>query len=91
MFFVDYRSALNAIIPDILFNKLLQLQMSKRVINTAQKIIGCPLPNLEHLSTSYCLRKTKAITGDPSHPAYPRLIYFPLGDATGPQGPAPAG
>ena len=40
-------------------------------INTAQKIIGCPLPSLENISTFCCLRRTKAITGDSSHHAYP--------------------
>ena len=50
-----------------------------RVINTAQKIIGCPLPSLENISTSCCLRKIKAITGDPSHPAYPLFDLLPSG------------
>lgn len=42
-----------------------------RVIDTAQRIIGCPLPSLENISTSCCLRRTKAITRDPSHPGSP--------------------
>ncbi|KAK0141318.1 putative RNA-directed DNA polymerase from transposon BS [Merluccius polli] len=51
----------------------------QRVINTAQKIIGCPLPSLENISTSCCLRKINAITGDPSHPAYPPFDLLPSG------------
>ncbi|XP_034027424.1 uncharacterized protein LOC117511523 [Thalassophryne amazonica] len=31
----------------------------QRVINTAQKIIGCPLSSLETIATSCCLRRTK--------------------------------
>ena len=51
----------------------------QRVINTAQKIIGCPLTSLEHIATSCCLRRTKAITGDPTHPAYPLFDLLPSG------------
>ncbi|KAK0139829.1 putative RNA-directed DNA polymerase from transposon BS [Merluccius polli] len=51
----------------------------QRIINTAQKIIGCPLPSLENISTSCCLRKIKAITGDPSHPAYSLFDLLPSG------------
>ena len=46
----------------------------QRVINTAQKITGRPLPSLENIATSYCLRRTKAITGDPSHPVYSDML-----------------
>ena len=51
----------------------------QRVINTAQKIIGSPLTSLEHIATSCCLRRSKAITGDPSHPAYPLFDLLPSG------------
>jgi len=51
----------------------------QRVINTAQKIMGCPLPSLENISTSCCLRRTKAITRDPLHPAYPLFDLLPSG------------
>lgn len=51
----------------------------QRVINTAQKIIGCPLTSLENISISCCLRRTKAITSDPSHPAYPMFDLLPSG------------
>jgi len=51
----------------------------QRVINTAQKIIGCPLPSLENISISCCLRGTKAIVRDPSHPAYPLFDLLPSG------------
>lgn len=36
------------------------------VISTAQKIIGCPLPPLEAIARSSCLRKTSCLTSPPS-------------------------
>ena len=48
----------------------------QRVLNTAQKIIISPLPSLENIFTSCC---PKAITGDPSHPAYPLFDLLPSG------------
>uniref|UniRef100_A0A8C5DJK7 Reverse transcriptase domain-containing protein n=1 Tax=Gouania willdenowi TaxID=441366 RepID=A0A8C5DJK7_GOUWI len=51
----------------------------QRVINTAQKIIGCPLPTLENIATSCCLRRTKAITEDPLHLAHPLFDLLPSG------------
>ena len=40
----------------------------QRVINTAQRITGSPLPSLEHIASKRCLRRARAITADPSHP-----------------------
>ena len=40
----------------------------QRVINSAQKIISCPLPSLEELYNTRCLKKATKIAGDPSHP-----------------------
>lgn len=37
------------------------------------------LPSLENISISCCLRRTKAITSDPSHPAYPMFDLLPSG------------
>ncbi len=42
----------------------------QRVVNTAQKIIGCPLPSLEDRYSSYCLRKANNILRDPYHPGH---------------------
>lgn len=39
-------------------------------LHVPQKIVGCPLPPLEAIARSLCLRKTLAITGDPLHPAH---------------------
>ena len=49
-----------------------------KAVQTAQKIIS-PLTSREHIATSCCLRRTKAITGDPSHPAYPLFDLLPSG------------
>ncbi len=42
----------------------------QRVIDTAQKIIGCPLPSLAVISNSRCLSRTRAILKDSFHPAH---------------------
>ena len=47
----------------------------QRVVNTAQKIIGCPLPTLEDLYSSRCLRRATNILRDSSHPGH---LFFQL-------------
>lgn len=42
----------------------------QRVVNTAQKIIGCPLPALTELYNTRCLKKAHSILKDPSHPGH---------------------
>ena len=42
----------------------------QRVVNSAQKIIGCPLPSLTELYNSRCLKKANNILEDPSHPGH---------------------
>ena len=39
----------------------------QRVIGTAQKITGCPLPSLEELAHSRCTNRTRSILKDPAH------------------------
>ena len=51
----------------------------QRVVNTAQKIIGCPLPPLADLYSSRCLRKAQSIVEDPFHPGHGNLELLPSG------------
>ena len=51
----------------------------QRVVNTAQKIIGCPLPPLADLYSSRCLRKAQSIVEDPFHPGHGNLVMLPSG------------
>ncbi len=51
----------------------------QRVINTAQKIIGCPLPSLEDRYSSHCLRKANNILRDPFHPGHTHFELLPSG------------
>uniref|UniRef100_A0A8C7YDV2 Reverse transcriptase domain-containing protein n=1 Tax=Oryzias sinensis TaxID=183150 RepID=A0A8C7YDV2_9TELE len=50
----------------------------QRVTTTrAQKIIGCPLPSLEELYSSRCLKKAQNILLDPSHPGHSLFELLP--------------
>ena len=51
----------------------------QRVVKMAQKIIGCPLPSLEDLYSSRCLRKAHSILRDPSHPGHAHFVLLPSG------------
>lgn len=51
----------------------------QRVINTAQKIIGCPLPSLGDLYNSRCLNRARHITKDSSHPGSHLFQLLPSG------------
>ncbi len=42
----------------------------QRVINTAQRIVGCPLLSSEEISSSRCLKRTRSILKDSRHPAH---------------------
>lgn len=42
----------------------------QRVVNTAQKIIGCPLPPLTELYNTRCLKRAHSILEDSSHPGH---------------------
>ena len=42
----------------------------QRVVKTAQKIIGCPLPFLKDIYLYHCLSRAEAITRDSTHPAH---------------------
>ena len=51
----------------------------QRVINAAQKIVGCPLPSLEDISSSRCLNRARNIIKDSSHPAHHLFNLLPSG------------
>ncbi|KAK0145089.1 hypothetical protein N1851_016021 [Merluccius polli] len=50
-----------------------------RVINTAQRIIGHPLPSLQDLYSIRCLRKARSILKDSSHPGHRVFQLLPSG------------
>ena len=51
----------------------------QRVVNTAQKIIRCPLPSLADLYSSRCLKKAQNIVKDPFHPGHGNLVLLNSG------------
>ena len=51
----------------------------QRVVRTAQSITGVQLPNLLDLYTSRCLRKSRRIMKDPSHPSHCLFSQLPSG------------
>lgn len=51
----------------------------QRVINTAQKIVGCPLPSLEEIATSRLMSKATKIALDCSHPGHQLFELLPSG------------
>ncbi len=51
----------------------------QRIINTAQRIIGCPLPSLKHLYSSRCLSRAQNIDKDHSHPGSQLFKLLPSG------------
>uniref|UniRef100_A0A3B3SGG7 Reverse transcriptase domain-containing protein n=1 Tax=Paramormyrops kingsleyae TaxID=1676925 RepID=A0A3B3SGG7_9TELE len=50
-----------------------------RIIEVPQRIVGCPLPSLEELHSSCCLRNAKKDFQDPSHPGYVLFERLPSG------------
>ena len=51
----------------------------QRVINTAQRIVGCPLPSLQELHRSRTAKKTQNILKDISHPGHSLFDLMPSG------------
>ena len=41
----------------------------QRVVRTAEKVVGCPLPSIESIATTRSLDKARRILADSSHPA----------------------
>lgn len=56
-----------------------QRKTLQRVIKTAQKIVGCPLPTLEELHSSRCLKKAQNIIKDTSHLGHLLFELLPSG------------
>ncbi|KAK2891549.1 hypothetical protein Q8A73_017214 [Channa argus] len=55
------------------------LRRLRRVVRTAERIIGIALPSLQELYLSKVRKKAKKITLDPSHPAHSLFELFPSG------------
>ena len=55
---------------------LIKLQ---RVIRSAERVIGHPLPSLKSLHDSRALRRARKIMADPSHPGHGLLTLLPSG------------
>ena len=56
-----------------------QRKALQRIINTAQKTVGCPLPTLEELHSSRCLKKAQNIIKDTHHPGHSLFELLPSG------------
>ncbi|KAK3550786.1 hypothetical protein QTP70_005472 [Hemibagrus guttatus] len=75
---VDFRF-LGVYIEEDLTCTVAQRKALQRVINTAQKILGCPLLTLEELHSSGCLKKAQNIIKDTSHPGHHLFELLPSG------------
>lgn len=51
----------------------------QQIINTVQRIIGCPLPSLKDLYNSHCLSRAQNIEKDHSHPGSHLFKLLPSG------------
>lgn len=51
----------------------------QRVIRSAEKVIGCPLPPLEALFRTRALRRARKIMADPAHPGHSLFAPLPSG------------
>ncbi|XP_077455065.1 rapunzel 5 isoform X2 [Stigmatopora argus] len=51
----------------------------QKVINTAQRIVGCSLPSLEDIASPCYLSRAKNIIGDPYHPGHNLFQLLPSG------------
>ena len=51
----------------------------QRVIRSAERVIGCPLPSLKSLHDTRALRRARKIMADPSHPGHGLFISLPSG------------
>ncbi|CAM4663487.1 unnamed protein product [Leuciscus chuanchicus] len=51
----------------------------QRVVKTAQRITGTPLPAIEHIQRKHCLHRARSILKDSSHPAHRLFSLLPSG------------
>ena len=56
-----------------------QKKALQRVINTAQRIVGCPLASLEALHNARCAKKAQSIVKDTFHPGHSLFELLPSG------------
>ncbi|XP_067289387.1 uncharacterized protein, partial [Pseudorasbora parva] len=49
----------------------------QRVVKTAQRITGTPLPAIQHIQKKRCLHQARSILKDSSHPAYRLFTLLP--------------
>lgn len=56
-----------------------QKKAFQRVINTAQKIVGCPLPTMDDLHSARCAKKAQSIIRDTFHPGHSLFELLPSG------------
>ncbi|KAL0149225.1 hypothetical protein M9458_055459, partial [Cirrhinus mrigala] len=49
----------------------------QRVVKTAQRIIGTPLPAIEDIQKKHCMRRARSILKDYSHPAHKLFCLLP--------------
>ncbi len=63
----------------------------QRMVRTAERIIGAPLPTLQELYTSSVRKRSQKITLDPSHPSHLLFNFCHLAGATEPQIPGQPG
>ncbi|KAK3563541.1 hypothetical protein QTP86_030952, partial [Hemibagrus guttatus] len=50
-----------------------------RIVRTAEKIIGVPLPSITDIYTTRCIRKANSIVDDPTHPSHTLFTLLPSG------------
>nr|XP_049579054.1 uncharacterized protein LOC125970577 [Syngnathus scovelli]XP_049579055.1 uncharacterized protein LOC125970577 [Syngnathus scovelli] len=67
----------------------------RRVVRTAERIIGAPLPSIQDISSQRCMSRARNIINDPSHPHHGLFSLLPSGkrfaaSAAGPPGSATA-
>ena len=51
----------------------------QRLIRSAERVIGCPLPSLEALFTSRTVGRARKIMADPTHPGHRLFAMLPSG------------
>ena len=79
-----YRCAVESILTYCIcvwFASCTELEKSalQRVVKSAQRIIGCPLPSMEELYNTRCLRKALKIQKDPTHPGHALFVRLRSG------------
>ena len=79
-----YRSTIESVLKfciSVWFSQCTEAERKKLqgVVNTAQRITGCPLPSLKDIYISRCLSRAERITKDSSHPGFHLFDLMPSG------------